>query len=161
MPGTFDVDVSQLRNVQGRFARANQGLVTALESELHRLGRVATRTLKDEAPGTRLPTRISYRIERTSRQSWKLDVGVRGYDPDVLKYILRGTRPHTIVAVRARALHFYWEKVGREVYFRRVFHPGTKANPFIMRAIISLQRRGEFDALRRRVGKLVIQGIAV
>jgi len=46
-------------------------------------------------------------------------------------YVERGTRPHEIVARRARALHFVWR--GAPVFFRRVWHPGTQPNPFIAR----------------------------
>jgi len=46
-------------------------------------------------------------------------------------YVERGTRPHEIVARRARALHFVWR--GAPVFFRRVMHPGTQPNPFIAR----------------------------
>ena len=44
-----------------------------------------------------------------------------------------GTRPHIIVARRARALRFYWPVVGKVVYRRSVMHPGTAANPFLTR----------------------------
>jgi len=46
-------------------------------------------------------------------------------------FIERGTRPHEIVARRARALRFVWR--GSVVFFRRVLHPGTRPNPFIAR----------------------------
>ena len=44
-------------------------------------------------------------------------------------YVHEGTRPHTIVARRAKALHFN----GR--FARRVRHPGTAANPFLRNAL--------------------------
>ena len=50
------------------------------------------------------------------------------------RYVHEGTRPHVIRARRASALHFYWEKMGREVWFRSVNHPGTRAVPFLTRA---------------------------
>jgi len=46
-------------------------------------------------------------------------------------YVERGTRPHEIVARRARALRFVWR--GSVVFFRRVLHPGTRPDPFISR----------------------------
>lgn len=35
-----------------------------------------------------------------------------------------GARAHEIVAVNARALSFFWERVGQQVMFKRVMHPG-------------------------------------
>jgi hypothetical protein len=52
------------------------------------------------------------------------------------RFIQQGTRPHTIVPRRARMLRFYWPRVGRVVFARRVNHPGTKPNQFYQRALI-------------------------
>jgi hypothetical protein len=35
-----------------------------------------------------------------------------------------GTKMHAIEARNAKALYFYWEKLGKNVAFRRVMHPG-------------------------------------
>jgi HK97 gp10 family phage protein len=50
------------------------------------------------------------------------------------RYVHEGTRPHIIRARNAKALHFYWDKVGGEVFFKSVNHPGTKARPFLRTA---------------------------
>lgn len=42
-------------------------------------------------------------------------------------WLEEGTRPHEIAAKNASALFFFWEKMGRNVVFRRVMHPGTPA----------------------------------
>lgn len=47
-----------------------------------------------------------------------------------------GSRPHKIVARRAPMLRFFWEKIGRNVAFRSVNHPGTVARPFLRNAAI-------------------------
>lgn len=52
--------------------------------------------------------------------------GQRGY----ALYQAQGTRPHVITAKRARALRFV--VAGRVVYARRVQHPGTRPNPFLI-----------------------------
>lgn len=49
-------------------------------------------------------------------------------------YVEKGTRPHEIVARNAPALVFYWEKLGRWVSFRRVWHPGTRPYWFLRTA---------------------------
>lgn len=43
-------------------------------------------------------------------------------------FLTEGTRPHPIVARRASVLRFFWGRIGKVVYFRRVNHPGTKPN---------------------------------
>lgn len=50
-------------------------------------------------------------------------------------FVMYGTRPHVIRARRARALRFFWPKIGRVVFFKSVNHPGTKANRFLERAM--------------------------
>ena len=44
------------------------------------------------------------------------------------RFTEEGTRPHEIRG--NPILAFYWEKVGRFVYFRKVNHPGNKAKPW-------------------------------
>jgi hypothetical protein len=46
-----------------------------------------------------------------------------------------GSRPHKIVARNAPMLRFFWEKIGRNVAFRSVNHPGVKARPFLRNAM--------------------------
>ena len=41
-------------------------------------------------------------------------------------YTDTGTQPHMIFPVRAKMLAFYWERMGKFVFFRWVNHPGTK-----------------------------------
>ena len=45
-----------------------------------------------------------------------------------------GARPHVIRARRARALRFFWPRVGRVVSFRSVNHPGNRAYRWLWRA---------------------------
>ena len=46
------------------------------------------------------------------------------------EYVVEGTRPHPIRARNARALSFYWPKLGGQAFFKSVQHPGTRPNPF-------------------------------
>lgn len=48
-------------------------------------------------------------------------------------FVIKGTRPHPIVG--NPLLAFFWPKMGRNVVFRHVMHPGTKANDFLTRAL--------------------------
>lgn len=50
----------------------------------------------------------------------------RGYGA----FVVGGTAPHVIRPRAARALAFWWTRVGRGVMYQRVNHPGTQANDF-------------------------------
>lgn len=55
---------------------------------------------------------------------------------DYAGFVHDGTRPHVIRPVRAQALKF---KVGnRTVYAKVVHHPGTRARPFLDRALAEI-----------------------
>ncbi|MXM67073.1 hypothetical protein GR925_27490 [Streptomyces sp. HUCO-GS316] len=114
----------------------NQGV---LDRILRRRGgpayqRLATRTRRvaeiasREAPGG-MGARVDWEI-RTGPTGLS---GVIWCDHPAVHYVLRGTRPHLIRPRRARALHFYVD--GSEVFTRLVRHPGTRANPFLQRAL--------------------------
>lgn len=61
-----------------------------------------------------------------------ITAGRRGIT-DYLGYHMDGTPPHTIRPRRRRALRFV--SGGAVVYARRVRHPGTRPNPFLVRAL--------------------------
>lgn len=50
-------------------------------------------------------------------------------------WVHNGTAPHVIRARRAKALHFYWPRVGGWVFRKSVNHPGNAANPFLQDAV--------------------------
>ncbi len=56
------------------------------------------------------------------------------------KYVEQGTRPHPIVARRARVLHFIVD--GKEMFTPQVWHPGSRPYPFLGPAV--LRTEGEF-----------------
>ncbi len=51
------------------------------------------------------------------------------------EFVIQGTRPHVIRAKRGGVLAFNWPKAGGMVFFAKVNHPGTTANPFFDRVI--------------------------
>lgn len=52
------------------------------------------------------------------------------------KFVHEGTAAHVIrVRPGKRTLKFFWMRVGAVVYPVQVRHPGTKANPFLVRAM--------------------------
>jgi hypothetical protein len=86
--------------------------------------------------------RASIRVERRSllgfRNRWTI-----GSDVSYAEMVHDGTRPHIIRPKTAKALRF---KVGgRIVYARMVRHPGTRARPFLDRALREVAAARGFD----------------
>ena len=50
-------------------------------------------------------------------------------------YVHKGTRRHVIRPKRAERLAFFWAKEGGVFFDTEVTHPGTKADPFLERAM--------------------------
>ena len=72
------------------------------------------------------------------------------YAPSVEK----GADPHEIRPNQADALHFFWEKVGREVFFGQVDHPGQEAQGFFEDAANEIYPRMK-RAVKREVRKTI------
>jgi hypothetical protein len=58
-----------------------------------------------------------------------------GSDDPIALWHHEGTIAHVIVPRRAKWLVFYWRKVGAVVFAKRVRHPGTKPNRFLVNAL--------------------------
>jgi len=54
------------------------------------------------------------------------------------QFVSSGTRPHVILPKRGKALRFVI--AGRTVFARRVNHPGTAANPYLVRHLSEFVR---------------------
>jgi hypothetical protein len=80
----------------------------------------------------------TYAIRRTSLGRMAIEVRsdrmTEGRNPrPLVPLILRGTPPHTITAVNAKALHFTTKR-GGEVFAKSVRHPGTRPNRYDLKA---------------------------
>ena len=69
-------------------------------------------------------------------------------------YVHDGTRPHTIIPNKAKAL--FWAGAGHPV--KKVNHPGTKANPFMERILQQSQR--DIDTLFENVADAIVKEVA-
>ena len=69
-------------------------------------------------------------ITRGWRGEIRLNEPGKPYPKFLWDIIIGGSRPHPIVAKNAKALRFFWAKLGKVVFFKSVKHPGTKPNDF-------------------------------
>lgn len=137
------------------------GFDRAFRSWTGPVGRMMVRTGNDmgfrarlEAPSPGRPGRNSTGINystgnlaaqivvRRGLHGPKGDLEVRAIAlPSYAKMLHDGTAPHTIRAKPGSRLVFFWHKVGHVVSLEKVFHPGTLANPFLVRALQRSMRR--------------------
>jgi hypothetical protein len=64
-------------------------------------------------------------------------IGIVVSDHPATTYVLHGTKPHVIRPRARKMLRF--EVGGRTVFARVVHHPGTKANNFLLAALLSVK----------------------
>lgn len=101
-------------------------------SDLRRRGRTlqfrATRSAGVRSGKLRLDieTRESVRVDG-------LELSVGNWNTKYARAHHEGSAPHEIVAKNAPMLKFYWAKKATWVSTKRVWHPGTKANPYLTR----------------------------
>ncbi|MEU7010365.1 HK97 gp10 family phage protein [Streptomyces sp. NPDC046332] len=113
-------------------AALNRTMRAASRSEGDAAARQVVNRAKVLAPVDTGRLRASIRVERRSflgfRARWTI-----GSDVEYAPYVNDGTAPHIIRPKNAQALRF--RVGGRIVYAKVVNHPGTRANPFLDRAL--------------------------
>jgi hypothetical protein len=124
-----------------------------LQRRLKAIGRTADELLDDWPPRTVRNAKVNFRPHtKTGLTSRSIQTGRRGKDEATVQaggaavFIEHGTRAHPIVPRRARVLAWPASAGDRRlsgaartgttdfIFARRVNHPGTKANPFLVPA---------------------------
>jgi len=153
----FKVEITPpLRDMQGRYAKATKTLLKLRRDQLRDIGRLGVKAMQGEAP--KKTGKFAKGIQfKTYERGTGGQMELRITDPQPLgKWIRGGTRPHIIVPVRAKCLHFFVK--GREVFTKRVYHPGTKPNLYHERALKRIIP--EIDKGLARLGRAVTQELA-
>jgi len=147
-----------IRDLQGRYAKAEPTLVKLQRENLRVVGRKVVVIAKEEAPKGKT-RKFSQGIQfKTYQRSAGGQMELRVTDPQPLgTWIRGGTRPHVIVPVRAQVLHFVTE-AGVEVFTRKVHHPGTKPNPYHERTMKRM--KPEIDQELAKLGKKFVKELA-
>lgn len=86
----------------------------------------------------------------TGKATVRLDRRIARYS----NIVHEGAKPHFIFPRRARALYFFWERIGRRVLLDSVYHPGQKADPFLREAAEAVQPNVD-DIFRRHLNMLI------
>ncbi|MEU0059072.1 hypothetical protein [Streptomyces sp. NPDC006334] len=109
-----------------RLLRARGGIAhRRISQRTERVARIA----ESEAPG-RMGRYISWKVVEAPRGL----EGVIVCDHPAVRFVLDGTRPH-LIRPRRRNGVLRFEVDGQVVFTRLVRHPGTRANPFLQRAL--------------------------
>lgn len=123
----------QFRSWDGMVGRDLNRRLRTLEFRAQRSVGVSSPNPTRLYPGGAL--RASIHIERADPLPDGLE-GKVGSDRRYAKVHHEGSIPHVILPKRRGGrLRFWWAKVGRIVYAKRVNHPGTRPNPYLTRWI--------------------------
>lgn len=147
------------RDTKGRWTEAHEELLEEYRNGMRVLGRQLKSLMQSEAPTGKtgkFKRGIRFRTfsQAGSGRGSGAKLGFKITMPQPLgTWIIKGTKPHIIRAKVAKALYFYWGKVGAYTVVPKaggfkthfaggklwigkgyVNHPGTKANPFDQRA---------------------------
>jgi hypothetical protein len=137
----LDVDIIGLRELRARLTEAT-GIVrmvmaergASLSESAKLVYRIHAPVGKDDPLGRARTTphlRDSIDAELVVTESGMvLTVSVPPEQADKVRFLREGTRAHPIDPRGPWLLHFWWERMGVEVWTPHVEHPGTRANPW-------------------------------
>lgn len=114
--------------------KANRVFIQFADADAKKRAEKVEAAAKLEAPDKtgNLKRQIRTTQSRDVSGRWSTGYDVTSNAPYTL-YVIKGTRPHTITG--NPFLSFFWPKLGTNVVFRSVNHPGTRANNFLGRAL--------------------------
>jgi hypothetical protein len=146
------------RDIRGRFARADANMLRNKQAAVRVLGDRWVEIAKEEAPSRtgKFRQTIRYHVFAKNTGGKNAEVGFTTSSKQPLgKFIIEGTRPHRIYARKAKALYFFFGKVGMYTVVPKsggfgthisggklwigkgyVDHPGTRPNPYVERAYL-------------------------
>lgn len=104
-----------------------------------------SRSFTDGRAGVAAGGRLANSLKKTSVQTTRDGRQIRVFSDAVnsrgqsyARFVIKGTRPHVIRARNQPNLKFFWINGGIPMRIRRVNHPGTRPNNFLVEAL----RRG-------------------
>ena len=157
MAKLLEIETVGLRDAKGRFAKIKPGLVSALRDTHREEGKAMVRSLQAYAPKKtgEFAKGFAYMTRQTGPTGFETIIYYRGKKAFLIPILELGSRSHAIVAKRAKALRFYWERgpEGPGIYFyKSVQHPGTQPTFFISKAI-----GARYDPMERNFYRRVVK----
>lgn len=171
----FSIEVTNLRDIRGRFAAMrDRGAVEHARELTRDVGRVLIKHLGEEAPVGKHyrftgqeyePARKRLRdtfFYRTYERGKTIRLSIYSSAGEILRYVIRGVYPYkrgrrTIRARRAKALAFWWARKQKSIVVKSVQHPGSLPNLFHERAY--RQASPEIEKLQRRAARLMARAL--
>ena len=143
MPTRFTFEIKGLDRVQENFSRGDLIIRGAINRTMRRIGKLMIPVLKSMTPVVTGKLKNSTRFQilgAPDTQVLQIRQGARSVGGAFYgEFVRKGTAPHVIVPRKGKALRFF---IGGQVVFaKRVNHPGTKANPYHVRALSSARSR--------------------
>lgn len=128
--------VPTFRDLQGRFAKAEDALLDIRRDELRQFGRRVVSVMQAEAPKKTGQFASGIRF-RTTQEGDAVSLSVSSPQP-LGKWIVQGTKPH-VITPRGQGYPLRFTVGGTTVFAYRVQHPGTKPNNYPKRAVDQLR----------------------
>lgn len=124
--------------VQLNSTRVRSTSIRLAREEVRGLTASINRRARSNAPGGPYSTgRLKTSINWSVRTVGDKVVGVSGSDLVYAYSVHEGQPARVITAKRAPLLSFYWRRVGKQVKFFKVNHPGTAPQPYLVQALLT------------------------
>ena len=160
----IQIDFStQLSLVRRKLTKISKTLKDDLDKELLFIAEETVWQLRETTPGEELPkgwTVVKVPQDGRARSSYivinkdpRANKPVRSSGRNLLHILEYGTAAHPIEAKSAPVLSFFWEKLGINVKFRSVRHPGTRPYFFIRPAVAEAKKK-QAAATRRLANRI-------
>lgn len=145
------IEVQGLDEAISRLDRISRGARQQLRSAMLSSVRDVQRTAREKHKFVTRSGEAERSIESNVQFSGDTWVGTVGTTRKITIYLHQGTPKHVITPKRKLALR--WTVGGKFVFAKRVYHPGTKRDPFIFNAANANKRQiiGRFENAVRRV----------
>lgn len=144
--------------VEQQFNRLNLDLPNLQQRFLDEISKTTIELLKQNTPkDTGILANSWYESARTNNYiiittKDSTPAKYKANNNEKLRYVLYGTRPHTILPKEAQALKFEYPKgSGEYVFAKKVNHPGTQPNNFLASVLYAISLN--IDAVMRRLMK--------
>lgn len=133
---TVEVDA---RNAIARFTKIPENVRNNLRRDIPGLTKSVTKTVREKLiPGVlfKTTTRLLPAVRQMMVENPHEVVGRVFVDPTLFPAVVAntlesGSRPHEIRARYASALFFFWAKLGKNVAFQKVNHPGFAGRSYM------------------------------